>query len=89
VQPPAQKNPQRWRELFDSAAGGGLLLVVLVWVAYVWERKTGLVFITEHAEIGRSSTPEHLLRTLHQATGYTILCIPLALVWFGALRRKN
>lgn len=78
----------RWRDVWDQLIGALAGLVLLVWIAYFWERSTGLTWATRRAP-GTISTAAHLVRTRNTAIGVTAFCGPLALVYFTVLRRKK
>ena len=65
-----------------------MALVVLLWIAFAWESSTGLTFASRNSP-GRNSTPTHLAETKRIATGATLLCLPLAAVYFLFLRPKD
>jgi hypothetical protein len=86
----AMTERQRSFRLSDGKDPGELtarLLVVLIafaafgWIAYVWERATGLTFVMgRHAHLGSISTSAHLESTLHSANMTTLICVPLAII---------
>jgi hypothetical protein len=78
---------RRPREIFDRLAGGAAMAVVIMWVAYAWERSTGLTFVTRGS--GGISTAEHLAYTWRMAVAFSVVCVPLALLYFGVLRPRR
>jgi hypothetical protein len=77
----------RWRDVADQLVGALVVVVVLAWVAYVWERTTGFTWATRKVP-GRYSDAAHLTQTLRTAIGMTAVILPAAAVYF-ALRRSR
>ena len=82
--PPIKTRRDGLDRIFGAAAG----LVVLMWIAYVWEASTGLTFASRH-QTGQISTADHLAKTRRTAVGITILCLPPAVVYFAFLRPRE
>lgn len=67
-----------------------IMLPVLAWIAYFWERTTGLTFVlSKHVEIGNLANAQHLASTLNHAIGATVICVPLAIILYGLRRRPE
>lgn len=78
----------RWRDVFDQVVGIAAGLVLLLWLAYGWERATGLTFATRNTR-GKVSSPEHLAKTRRSAVTGTALCGPVILVYYTLLRPRK
>ncbi len=61
-------------------------LVILMWVAFIWERSTGLTFATR-SRIGSVSTPARLAETRQRTVATTIFAFPV-IVWAGLKMRE-
>ena len=77
------------RELIERLRVLAVLIVILVWMSYLWERFTGLTFVFSKSSrtLGEISTAAHLHRTLETALVATLVCVPLA-YFCGVLLRE-
>jgi len=75
----------------ETKAGEFVLTLLLLaitspflgWLAYFWERSTGMTFVFGRGGgRGHASTPAHLLATYHGAIALTVLGAAAALVLF-------
>jgi hypothetical protein len=67
------------RDLILHLRIGAVMIPALVWIAYLWERYSGVTFVLSKSSgrLGYNSTPEHLAHVLHGAVGATLICVPL------------
>lgn len=82
---PASKSNEALQRLFAAS----IIAPALGWLAYVYERMTGLTMtLSRHPALGNNSSAAHLASTLRNAIIISVLFIPLAFVLRSMVRTK-
>ena len=73
--------PADWKGAWRSLALAMVMFAVISWVAYFWQRETGLVWATRY-RLGRPGTAADLDRARNFALGATLLGASCGAVWY-------
>jgi len=78
-------------ELIERIRVMTVIIPVLVWIAFLWERFTGLTFVfSKHMkDLGNNSSAAHLHSMLEAAIGVTLICVPLFFLCGVWLRQQG
>jgi hypothetical protein len=81
----------RTTEALRSLMMASLFAPAIAWIAYFYEKSTGMTWLSTHQYNSRASTLEHLAATFRTATGSTAIGIAAALALFLILsiRRRS
>jgi ABC-type phosphate transport system permease subunit len=82
--------PSISRGLLEHVRAGSVVIVILVWISFLWERFTGLTFVLSKSSraLGENSSAAHLQGTFEAALIATLICVPLA-YYCGVMMRGD